>query len=357
MQRYGGISRYFANIQHTIESKKDIRSVIGVLYTKNYYLKDYPAPLNNALGKCLLKKENRRFQWNLKYSKYLIQKNDFDILHPSYYDPYFLRYNKKPFIITVHDMIHERFPEYFDINDVYVRYKRSCIERADRIIAISESTSKDLQDILNIPADRITVIHHGYQMNTEESGPDSFDNSTYKDEPYLLYVGDRRGYKNFPAFVTAIRSVFYRDKSMKLICAGGGSFGEAEKELILRLKLEQQVVQISATDSQLKSLYQNAVAFIFPSLYEGFGLPILEAFRYNCPVIASDQPCFKEIGEDAIAYFNPRDQHDLSTMVERVINSEEMRLNLIKRGNKQLLKFPMDLCMNKTLAVYKSIVS
>lgn len=358
MQLYGGISRYFANIHHTIESRDDIKSDIGILYTKNYYLKDYKAPLNNLLGRFLLKKERKRYNWNMKYSNYHIQKNDFDILHPSYYHPYFLKQTKKPFVITVHDMIHEKFPEFFDINDEYVRYKRICVENAAQIIAISESTSQDLQNILGVSKNRITVVHHGYQMNIEE--PDIIpvsQNTKGMDQPYLLYVGDRRGYKNFPSFVTAMCPLLHKEKDLKLICAGGGAFGEAEEEMIRRLKLELKVTQINATDLQLKSLYQNALAFIFPSLYEGFGLPILEAFKYNCPVIASDQPCFKEIGDEAIAYFNPRDQHNLLTTVEQVITSQSTRQNLIQKGNIQLLKFPMDLCMDKTLAVYKKIIS
>ncbi|WP_185960514.1 glycosyltransferase family 4 protein [Pedobacter westerhofensis] len=357
MQQYGGISRYFANIQHTSDVKKDIQSVVGILCTKNYYLKDYPAPLNNALGRWLLKKESRRFQWNMKYSKYLIQKNDFDILHPSYYDPYFLKYNKKPFVITVHDMIHEQFPEYFDPNDVYVRYKRLCIENADQIIAISESTSKDLQDILNVASNRITVIHHGYQMNINNSLPPEPESPVPTEKMYLLYVGDRRGYKNFPVFLSALTPLLKKDINLKLICAGGGHFAEAEIEMISRLTLQNQVSQISATDRELTSLYQNAKAFIFPSLYEGFGLPILEAFNCNCPVIASDQPCFKEIGEDAIAYFQPNDKHSILKTVEEVINNQNLRLNLITKGRLQLAKFPMDLCMDKTLSVYNKLVS
>lgn len=355
MQNYGGISRYFANIQHTVESRENIESKVGILYTPNYYLKDYPAPLNNATGRFFLRKRRKLFKWNQKYSNYLIQQNNFDLLHPSYYNTYFLKNLKKPYVITVHDMIHERLPEYFSPDDEFVQYKRVCVENAAHIIAISEATKKDLQEILNIDGKRITVIHHGYQMNTVLDAEENAIKSIQKN--YLLFVGERKGYKNFSVFLTAVAALMHEEKDLTLICAGGGSFQRAEQELISRLKISEKTFQINATDNELKSLYQNARAFIFPSLYEGFGLPILEAFKYNCPVIASDSSCFREIGGNAVSYFDPSDKHHMLTTIKEVINNTDLSQALIKEGKIQLENFSMDLCMDKTLAVYKNISS
>lgn len=357
MQRYGGISRYFANIQHTIESRDDIESEVGILYTQNHYLQNYPAPLNNVLGRFLLSKNHRRIKWNKKYSQYLIQKNNFDLLHPSYYNPYFLKYLKKPYVITVHDMIHERLPEYFDPDDVFVKYKRLCVENASHIIAISEATKKDLQDILGIDSRRITVVHHGYQMNTRMNSNFTQQGTSLAKQNYLLFVGDRRGYKNFPSFVNALAPLLLEEKELTLICAGGGAFKGAEQEMLMRLKISEKTFQTDATDEELKTLYQNALIFVFPSLYEGFGLPILEAFKYNCPVAASDSACFREIGENAISYFDPYDKHSILTAIKDVIYNDDFHRNLKIHGQLQLKKFPIDLCMNKTLAVYKGVTS
>lgn len=356
MQQFGGISRYFANIHHTLNRRQDTQSELGVLYSKNYYLKEDQTPVNTFFGKYLLRKYSKRFRWNMKYSKYLIQKNNFDLLHPSYYHPYFLKFNKKPFVITVHDMIHERFPEYFAPDDVFVKYKRLCVENANHIIAISEATKTDLKNILQVPDEKITVIHHGYQMN-ESPDLDPATQSEVYEPDFLLYVGDRRGYKNFPRFLRAIAPLLHQEATLKLICAGGGPFGEAELESIIRLKINNRVSQVSASDQQLISLYRHARAFIFPSLYEGFGLPILEAFKYGCPVIASDQVCFREIGGEATAYFDPADEQDIYRTVQRVINSNELTEELIKKGRRQLLNFPMQLCMDKTISVYNDIIS
>lgn len=355
LQSYGGISRYFANIHHAAQAREDIESRVGLLYTRNYYLKDYPSPLNNAFGQCLMKKQSRYHSWNKAYSRHLISKNDYTVLHPSYYNPYYIKYAKKPVVITVHDMIHERLAEYFDPGDFYVRFKRLCIENAAHIIAISETTKRDLQEILQVEESRITVVHHGYQMSPDLAGQHEEVNVRKLDSNYLLFVGDRKGYKNFPIFLTAVSELLKTDQTLKLICAGGGLFREAEQEMLMRLKVKDKVIQVSPTDNELKSLYQHAIAFIFPSLYEGFGLPILESFKNNCPVIASNNACFKEIGEDAIAYFDPHDQHSIAATIKEVMTNEPFKEKLISNGRKQLEKFSMELCMEKTMAVYRKV--
>lgn len=351
MQYYGGISRYFANIQHTIEQQSDVRSDISILRSNNHYIKDFPAPLNNAFGKILLTKQKRCFKWNKIYSAYRLKKNDYDILHPTYYHPYFLKYTKKPYVITVHDMIHELYPEFFEPGDEFVRYKRLCVENAAHIIAISSSTKEDLKNILGIEDSRISVIHHGY---TPELSVSANVQSPVQSSDYLLYVGDRRGYKNFAGFVTAIVPLLEKNTSIKLICAGGGPLQSAEQELLRRLKIQSRVVQASVSDAELSSLYSGALAFIYPSLYEGFGLPILEAFQNKCPIIASDNACFREIGQDALSYFNPLDKHDMLSTIESVIGNSTEQQILIERGQQLLRNFSMEACMEKTIAVYRN---
>ena len=355
LQSYGGISRYFANIHHAAQEREDIESRIGLLYTRNYYLKDYPTPFNNVFGKCLMKKRSRYHSWNKAYSKYLIGKNDYTVLHPSYYNPYYIKYAKKPVVITVHDMIHERLAEYFEPGDFYVRFKRLCIENAAHIIAISETTKRDLQEILHVEENRITVVHHGYQMSSDSADQHDDINVPKPESNYLLFVGDRKGYKNFPVFLNAVSELLNKDHTLKLICAGGGPFKEAEQEMLMRLRVKDKVVQVSPTDNELKSLYQHAIAFIFPSLYEGFGLPVLESFKNNCPVIASNNACFKEIGEDAIAYFDPHDQHSIAETIKGVMTSDSLKEKLINNGKRQLQKFSMELCMEKTMDVYRKV--
>ena len=351
MQAYGGISRYFANINHYANKEDDLQTDITLLKTNNHYIRDFPAPLNNFIGDILLSKQRKLFRWNERYAAYRIKQGNFDILHPTYYNPYFLKDNKMPYVITVHDMIHELFPEYFDPGDIFVRYKRMCIENAAHIIAISSTTKEDLKQILGVHDSRISVIHHGSTaalVSVDEVAPRDGAN-------YLLFVGERRGYKNFFKFISAVAPLLHKDLSLVIICAGGGAFQDAERETFSRLKITQQISQRGVSDLELRQLYKNAIAFIYPSLYEGFGLPILEAFQNGCPVIASDTPCFKEIGQNALAYFNPTDEHDILRTIETVMTSEAERQVMAARGKILLSNFAMEKCIDKTLSVYRNI--
>jgi glycosyltransferase involved in cell wall biosynthesis len=302
------------------------------------------------LGERLLKKQRKLERWNKKYSKYMIKKNDFDLLHPTYYHPYFLTKLKKPFVLTVHDMIHELFPEYFSPHDHFVPFKRTTITRADHIIAISESTKRDLQHIFNIPEEKISVVYHGYQEGGEVQ-PDFIP--PFKD--YLLYVGDRAGYKNFNRFVQAVKPLLEK-YDINLVCAGGGGFGQAEQEMLIRAGIQNRAKQISASEGALNALYQKAIVFVYPSLYEGFGLPILEAFKNNCPVAMSNTSCFREVGGEAVSYFDPYHIDDITRAIEVVVNSQDTANLLRQSGIQQLSHFSMDKCMRETLDVYRKLV-
>jgi glycosyltransferase involved in cell wall biosynthesis len=351
MQRYGGISRYFANIHQTIAAQSSIQSEISVLKSNNYYIQQLPAPLNNLIGDLLLDKASKLRKWNKIYSEYKINKNDYDVLHPTYYNPYFLKHTNKDFVITVHDMIHELFPEYFEPDDLFVSYKRQCVENAAHIIAISEATKKDLIYVLGVDEERITVIPHGF--SPQLTSTQSFETNGLQ-EDFLLFVGDRRGYKNFARFLTAVAPLLGK-QSLKLLCVGGGVFLSAELELLHRLKILNYVQQISASDTKLAMLYRGAKAFVYPSLYEGFGLPILEAFQNDCPIVASDNSCFREIGGNAIHYFDPYNLHSMSVSIQQLVDSSELSNRLVNLGRNQLLKYTMSASMDKTINVYKNV--
>lgn len=350
LQQYGGISRYFSALQEYVHHQQDFTMNRGLLFSKNHYLPRSASPLPAKCGKVFLSR-SRAYSLNKKYSQYLLRKNKFDVFHPTYYDAYFLPLLKKPFVITVHDMTHELFPEFFPVNDPFISYKRKTIERADHIIAVSASTSYDLQEIFNIDEKKISVIHHGYYNENVE--PDAAFQPI--PSPFVLFVGHRGGYKNFTRFITAMTPLLHIDKELFVICAGGGAFNLSERELLLRNKVSGKVVQLSVGDAQLKSLYQKALMFIYPSLYEGFGLPILEAFSSGCPVAASRTSCFPEVGGEAVAYFDPYDPYDILRAIEAVLRDSAYGLSLSQKGKIKLQDFPLKNCMEKTLDVYRKL--
>ena len=177
--------------------------------------------------------------------------------------------------------------------------KRLLCPRAAHIHVPSSKTKEDLVAILNIDPEKVTVIPHG--------GPNLVENELLTkplfDFPYLLYVGDRYGYKNFQPWLSAVASIVRDYTEVHVVCTGK-PFNDIELRLIRDLHLEQNVHHYYAPEESFGRLYHNAIAFVYPSEYEGFGIPILEAFAYGCPVMLNDASCFPEVGGDAVVYFN-----------------------------------------------------
>lgn len=356
-QKFGGISRYFAALSTYLEKSPDFDHELKLLYSKNAYLSARNS-IFHPRSESLFFQKHLTYFLNQKYSERLLSLNDFDVFHPTYYNPYFLKNLKKPFVITVHDMIHELYPERFPKWDNTASRKKEVINRADHIIAISESTKSDLHRILNVPDSKISVIHHGLFNNIlveENEGKGSVFHKM-EDNSYLLFIGSRKGYKNFDRFIEAAAPILHNNANLSIVCAGGGSFTENELKELERFRIKDKVVQISATESELNELYSKALFFIYPSIYEGFGLPILEAFHNSCPVAVSNTSCFPEVGGDAVVYFDPVDLHDMNQAMQSLVDSAELRKKLRQNGSERLSVFSTKECMEKTAAVYKSLV-
>ncbi|WP_207424485.1 glycosyltransferase family 4 protein [Desertivirga brevis] len=351
-QVFGGISRYFANIQAALSESDEFSFDRGIYFTKNYYLKDEKFPLPRIISRYMIKKysDSRIYRKNTRYSLKCIQKNKYDLFHPTYYDPYFVDHVKVPVVLTVHDLIHEKFPLYFPLDDETTHQKRLTIERTNHFIAISESTKRDLQEYYQIPEDQITVIYHGYN-------PIDFSGRISKDYGnYILFVGDRTSYKNFLTFLQAVKEIVENYRDIEIICAGGEAFRSVEKEVIHRLGLSDRIRQFKVNDAELHQLYKHALVYVNPSLYEGFGLPILEAFAASCPVALSNTSCFREVGGDAAVYFDPYEPSSITEAIQSILFDTAARQTLTNKMPAQLSRFSMSSCMEKTKLVYKKIL-
>lgn len=350
-QLYGGISRYFANIAEEMNKGKIAKVKIAVLYVKNYYVRNFWQPYNNFIGRRLLKKDWKRYIKNKKYSEKLLQKGAHDIYHATYYDTYALEFNRKPMVITVHDMIHEDSPEMFTNSDIIIEQKRKMMDAASAIIAISNYTKDRI--LFHHPEyeSKITVVYHGLSSSTKNisqpkiSLPDKF----------LLFVGERGHYKSFSPFIAAITPLLIADKDLKVIAAGGKAFNEVELDFLSKLGVEEQCMQLNATDDLLSHLYQKAMVFVYPSTQEGFGLPLLEAFKNNCAIACSNSSCLPEIGGNAVAYFNTRNPDALLSTVEKIIFDLNYANELRAAGKERLKMFTMDNCVKNTIEVYQKI--
>lgn len=351
-QRYGGITRYFAALVDALKADADFDYRISALYSNNYYIRNEHLPLDNFIGRWLLKDNfKRRYKWNKQYSKRVIAGADYDVFHPTYFHPYFLKRVKKPYIITMHDMIYEALPEYFTTTEQLPREKQRTTERADAVIAISESTRKDLIRLLNIPAEKITMIHHGLDLQT----PLQFEPVPGLPENYILFVGERGNYKNFFRFANACAQLLQEYPDLHIVLAGGGPPQVMDTMAIQRLHLTDRCHQYNVTDAQLNHLYKNAQVFVFPSLYEGFGYPLLEAFKAGAPVAASNTSCFPEIGGDAVQYFNPNETQEIYQSIKSVLDDSTLRTGLINRGTERLKLFPVEKQTAQTLELYRKV--
>ncbi len=349
-QKYGGISRYFTELIKGINNYPDMEAILPPMLSVNNYLNN-----DNKLS-LLLEKYNFRGKYRLlkfinrQISKYFLTHNKFDIFHPTYYDPYYLKMGiKTPIVVTVYDMIHELFPQFFR-KDKTTIYKEMVVNRADKIIALSQNTKNDLCNIFNINPDKISVIYHTtFFQNIEVKPLKNIPNE------YLLFVGSRAGYKNFNFILKSISHIL-KSKRIFLICASSGKFNQKEIKLINELKIEKQVIQLDPTDPELKFLYENAIAFIFPSLYEGFGIPILEAFSCKCPVILSNSSCFLEIAKDAGIYFDPTDIDSIYFTVKEIVEGKINRNQIIEKELNILSNFSCEITVGKTVDLYKSLL-
>jgi glycosyltransferase involved in cell wall biosynthesis len=359
-QKYGGISRYYIEIFSIISKKKDVEIILPTYPTSNVYLNKNTL-LNKSLGKVNLlirilnffgistrtkiKKQNRKLFIRA-------MKQDYDLFIPTYYNTYFLNsLGSKPFVLTVYDMIHELFPQYFEESDTTAKDKLVLMEKASKIIAVSQNTKNDIIKIYpHIDAAKIEVIYHGNSINIESSSKVDLPSN------YILFVGTRSFYKNFTFLINSITELLKKDPSLHVVCAGGGEFIEEEKNHIKSLGFEKQIIHKTFEENELGQFYQKAKCFVFPSMYEGFGIPVLESMACGCPVILGNHSSFPEVAGDAGVYFDINKSEDLMEKVNFILKDENARKEFILKGYKQVSKFDWEVAAEQCLKLYKKSI-
>lgn len=346
-QRFGGISRYFYEIGCRM---KGVQPTFAIPFTMNQYIRHSRMATHVNIPKRPFKILEGVFRLiNRRWAAHKIKQGHFDLFHPTYYNPYFLNLlGKKKFVLTIHDMTHERYPQYFSPNDPTPAYKRQLAERATRIIAISECTKRDIMLYLHVPEEKIDVIYHGLSPKPLAEGkPEGLP------DEYILYVGERRGYKNFELLLEAFVQVHERYPNMHLVLTGR-PISKHEHELFMQKGLQESILVMNdISDLVLAQLYRHARLFVYPSLYEGFGIPILEAFAQKCPVVASRASCFPEVAGDAAAYFSPQSAQELAEAILHTLSDAAYRNQLVERGCKRLKLFTWEETARKTEETYR----
>ena len=366
---HGGVSRYFVEMIKRLPD--DIKPKLAMESTSNVYLQQSPFNLPphkqtvhdfiaktlhghsfrgvSHVYKMLAQLMPRRFPSgelaNERIFMSELKKGDFEILHLT--GPHPVNNNwksvvgRKPIVATVHDLIPE-----IVCGDTRVRKSRErLLKDATHIIAVSGNTKNDIMRLYGTPESKITVIYHGY-LPVDVSGIKPFQS----DKPYLLYVGKRDGYKRFDFFVHAVAPLL-RSGDLRLFCTGT-PFTENEQCILVKLGISDRVVQRFVTDEEMMALFAGAVAFVYPSEYEGFGIPILDAFSLGCPVVLSECSCFPEVAGNAALYFKKNDEDSLRLCIDTLLRDEGVRFRKIRLGLERVKLFSWDKCANETANIY-----
>lgn len=356
MQEYGGISRYYNELaKHLNLSDEEVRVYAGL--HRNHYIDDLPKVCVKGFKISYPPKTaSVLLNFNNIISSKMIRNWQPDIVHRTYYSDS-AKIKNVANVITVYDMIHELFPRFFSKNDPTIRYKDLSTTKADHIICISQATKTDLINILSIPENKISVVHLGYHSNNIFQNDEVYNFQHKKKKPFLLFVGSRGGYKNFKVMLKSISISNKLIRDFNIVAFGGGLFSDEEKSYIKELGFSsKQVVNVQGSDEILSNLYRDAELFIYPSLYEGFGLPPLEAMDHSCPVICSNTSSIPEVVGNAALLFNPNDVDNIKHAIEQVVYDAAIKEQLIAAGKKRLEKFSWEKCAADTLNVYRSIL-
>lgn len=275
------------------------------------------------------------------------------IWHSTYYT--MPVWQNEPLVVTVADMIYERFPELFNrpVDDQFREHKRHCILTADAVICISETTGKDLREFYGVDSEKVWVVPLGCSDVFTQTENIKTDPVWVAQKPFFLYVGDRARYKNF-RLLTKAYSLWKRRGEVDLVVVGR-QWSPEEKDQLMAVGIADQVHLVGRVDDGvLATLYGAAKALVYPSLYEGFGLPVLEAMACGCPVIASRIASTVEVGADCPIYFDPGQVEDLIVALDRAL-TEGRGSARCGMGLTRVKEFSWEKSARETLKVYEAI--
>ena len=351
MQRFGGISRYFAELIRGLP-QFGVRPRVFMPLVDNEHAESSQLSISGSTRFLSRHLKIRRAAHAalLRTDALLRVLTRYDILHRTYYTP--IRYvSRRPAVCTIVDMIPELFPEHFGGVNPH-QEKHRIADASDLIFSISECTSRDIVSVFGIDRARIVTTPLGIDPARFAS---PLDTTNPFRAPYVLFVGNRIGYKNFRRMATAVAPILAGRPDLSLAIVGGGPLSDGEKGIFEAAGVVKNVHQANVPDSALPKIYREAQVFVFPSEYEGFGLPLLEAFASGCPVVASRASCFPEIGDEAIEYFDPKSTDEISHAIDRVVESSSRADKLRALGAERVKVFPWTRTAERTAEGYRRL--
>jgi glycosyltransferase involved in cell wall biosynthesis len=352
----GGASRVFCELGEALARHRDIIPLMRFPLTANRHLAASTVFQGHALNhyhgvpglRRLMRAFNRRAVFNA------LDRGEADIVHATWYDPTLIRRaGNIPVVMTVHDMLPELMPD-AGLGTAHGA-KLAVVPHADRIVAVSETTAEALCQLTGISRDIVRVIYHGVsdglRWRPAENRPPRLPLS------FLLFVGRRDGYKNFRGIAASVAQLLRRDQAMHLVCVGAGPLHREEILPFEAAGVADRVLQIEADDRLLAACYAHAAAFLFPSFYEGFGLPLLEAMINRCPVVSSNGGALPEVADDAALYFDPAHPEAIVDLIEGLSRDRTRREALVARGLRRAADFSWDRAAAQYADLYRELAA
>ncbi len=358
-----GLGRYSQKLIENLEEiDQDSNDEYYIFLRRQNF--DYFKPINRRFKKVLA--EYSWYGWKEQLIfPLLLNKHKIDLMHFCHFNvPIFYR---KRFVVTIHDLILFHFPtiknttlnriQYFFKMMMYHLVIRSATKRAVKIITISNYVKEDIKKELKIADEKIIVTKEGFDLN---SFFDSVDYQTIFKKydiinSYLLYVGNAYPHKNLEKLCDAFIEIRRKYLDMNLVIVGGEDyFFNKLKQYIKINQIDGVIFPGFVSDKELDAFYRGAKVFVFPSLYEGFGLPPLEALAKGIAVVSSNRTSMPEILGDTVQYFDPESTDSIVKNIITVLESENRRKEIIKKGEERLKMFSWKKMAQKTLDVYRS---
>ena len=343
-----GVGRYVRNLVMGFDRKKLEDTIVVFLPSKAYKEVNLSNPkIRKVVAD--VKWHSLAEQWSFKK---IVENEEIDVMHFPYFS-YPLFY-KKPFVITIHDLIIDHFPTgmasslplpaYIAKRQAYKLLVASAVKNAVSVIVPSVATKDELIDHYKLDEGKAKVIYEGFDPLIAGAATKP---EFAKD--FILYVGNAYPHKNLATLFDAYKKI-RKNMDVDLICIGREDF------FYKRLKKNEEGIKFlhNVDDSLLFHYYTNARLLVMPSLMEGFGLPILEAMNLSCPVVCSKSAALSEVGGDAVAYFDSKDSNDLAEKIEKVLQDDTVRKTLVEKGLKRSAQFSWEECVTKTFEVYES---
>ena len=360
-----GLGNYSRTLIHSLQT----------YYAKNNYILYYPYPTSDAAKKRVVEMKafsrvipnswfSKKFSslWRSYFIKKQITPKIIDIYHGLSHElPSGIKNTGVKSVVTIHDLIFKSHPHLYNALDVYAydyKCKRACLD-ADLIVSVSENTKKEIVDLYKIPPEKIRVVYQAvnpiFEKTVLAKDSKNLRNKFALKKDYILYVGSLNERKNIKNLIKAFS--FLKNRSEELVIVGRGE--KHKKELITlvnELNIEEEVRFLSnVEDDELPAMYKNAKLFVYPSIYEGFGIPIIESLFVGTPVLVSKEPIFKEAGGPGAYYTDVTDPLKLSSSMKKLLKDSALRTELTKAGKLHMKNFTSKACAKNMIEAYKSL--